>query len=81
MRNLIDRIEKFWCVTMHTATMWPIHGSYRCATCLREYPVGFEPQAYSRRILSSYSTLEAGSEAEYTIRSCGATLLSTGDHC
>jgi hypothetical protein len=45
MSNLIDRIETFWCRHMHDATMWPIHGRYRCGTCLREYPVAFEGQA------------------------------------
>ncbi len=42
MRNLMNRIETFWCEHMHTATLWPIHGKYRCASCLREYPVDFE---------------------------------------
>jgi hypothetical protein len=38
MRNWIDRIEELWCVAMHDRAMWPIHGKYRCGTCLREYP-------------------------------------------
>jgi hypothetical protein len=37
MRNVIERIEQLWCENMHTETMWPIHGKYRCGTCLREY--------------------------------------------
>ena len=42
MRNLIERIEQLWCENMHTKTMWPIHGKYRCGTCLREYHVAFD---------------------------------------
>ncbi len=42
MRELRERIERLWCAHMHTATMWPIHGKYRCGTCLREYEVAFE---------------------------------------
>jgi hypothetical protein len=42
MREFIDRIQGLWCETVHGRAMWPIHGSYRCATCQREYPVGFE---------------------------------------
>ena len=42
MRNVIERIEQLWCENMHTQTMWPIHGKYRCGTCLREYRVAFD---------------------------------------
>jgi hypothetical protein len=42
MRNLLERIERTWCETTHGQVMWPIHGHYRCSTCLREYSVGFE---------------------------------------
>ena len=42
MRNVIERIEQIWCENMHTSTMWPIHGKYRCGTCLREYRVAFD---------------------------------------
>jgi hypothetical protein len=42
MRDLIERFEQAWCENMHTATMWPIHGKYRCGTCFREYDVAFE---------------------------------------
>ena len=42
MRDLINRIETIWCEHMHTTVMWPIHGKYRCGTCMREYAVGFE---------------------------------------
>jgi hypothetical protein len=42
MREFIDRIQGLWCETVHKRALWPIHGKYRCATCLREYAVGFE---------------------------------------
>lgn len=42
MRDLVERIEKLWCENMHTTVMWPIHGHYRCSTCMREYAVEFE---------------------------------------
>lgn len=45
MREFIDRIQGLWCEAMHERAMWPIHGKYRCATCLREYAVGFEGEA------------------------------------
>ena len=45
MRELMNRIEEIWCVAMHDRMMWPIHGKYRCRTCLREYAVGFEAEA------------------------------------
>jgi hypothetical protein len=31
-----------WCHAMHTHTMWPLKGEYRCRTCLRTYPVAWE---------------------------------------
>jgi hypothetical protein len=48
MHNIIERIEQIWCENMHTATMWPIHGKYRCGTCLREYRVAFDEVAEMR---------------------------------
>jgi hypothetical protein len=42
MRYLMNRVEQIWCEQMHSAILWPIHGKYRCARCLREYPATFE---------------------------------------
>lgn len=42
MTAIMQRIETIWCETMHSRTMWPIHGKYRCADCLREFEVPFE---------------------------------------
>lgn len=33
---------RFWCRWFHGAPMWPAHGVYRCARCLREYPTGWD---------------------------------------
>jgi len=52
MTDLIQRIETLWCETMHSRTMWPIHGKYRCADCFREYEVAFE-QLEDRGIVTS----------------------------
>lgn len=37
--GLIGRLGVFWCGLMHTAPMWPIHGSYQCRKCGRSYLV------------------------------------------
>jgi hypothetical protein len=42
MKSLLERAEIFWCSAMHSDVMWPLSGSYRCRTCLREYTVCFE---------------------------------------
>jgi len=42
MRNWIGQI---WCQRMHSRAMWPIHGKYICAQCLREHPVSWESPA------------------------------------
>jgi hypothetical protein len=42
MKRLLDRIGELWCINVHRSAMWPVRGQYRCAVCLREYPVKFE---------------------------------------
>jgi hypothetical protein len=32
-----------WCQAMHSDAMWPVKGEYICKTCLRRYPVAWEP--------------------------------------
>lgn len=32
-------VKTLWCKFLHGPPMWPIHGYYRCSTCLRMYPV------------------------------------------
>jgi len=34
-----NRMSVWWCKTMHSRAMWPVHGKYICPDCLREYPV------------------------------------------
>ena len=41
---MLDRISEAWCKTMHSDAMWPIHGRYRCARCLREHRVEWDYQ-------------------------------------
>jgi hypothetical protein len=42
MKRLLDRIGELWCINVHRSAMWPVKGRYRCAVCLRQYPVQFE---------------------------------------
>ncbi|MFN7998559.1 MAG: hypothetical protein U0Q18_33360 [Bryobacteraceae bacterium] len=42
MKNLTAEITRLWCRMTHAGPMWPISGEYRCATCLRKYPVSWE---------------------------------------
>jgi len=47
-----------WCLTMHDAAMWPIHGEYVCRTCGRHFAVpwageNFAPAAASRRSVTT----------------------------
>jgi len=48
--ELMERIKRLWCKRMHTSIMWPIHGLYRCSTCLREYNVRFHVKNGTVRI-------------------------------
>jgi hypothetical protein len=59
MRDLMNRIETLWCEQMHSTVMWPIHGKYRCGTCMREYSVEFEavePREAVRTVTASVVT-------------------------
>ena len=46
-KNRFSFIGRVWCRTMHRRPMWPIHGEYECATCLRRYPVPWEAKGDS----------------------------------
>jgi hypothetical protein len=37
-----ERIARLWCKRAHTRPMWPIHGRYICAQCLRQHPVAWD---------------------------------------
>lgn len=41
MKHLVEEVERIWCSAMHSHVMWPVHGEYRCAVCLRAYPIPF----------------------------------------
>jgi hypothetical protein len=47
-------MSAWWCRTMHSKAMWPIHGRYICPDCHREYPVAWEaaPSAVDYRLAS-----------------------------
>jgi hypothetical protein len=43
MRTTIwSSLAGFWCMLMHPAPMWPVHGYYRCPACWRQYAVPWE---------------------------------------
>jgi len=42
---MLNWIRSTWCKSMHTETMWPMHGKYICLRCLREYFVAWEGPA------------------------------------
>jgi len=37
--SLAETLGVLWCRLRHDAAMWPIHESYRCRTCGRNYRV------------------------------------------
>ena len=39
---MFEWIARRWCRGVHTRPMWPIHGQYICAQCLRQYPVAWD---------------------------------------
>jgi hypothetical protein len=40
--TFIENLSRLWCKFAHSSVMWPIHGHYRCRTCLRLYAVPWE---------------------------------------
>jgi len=42
---MMNWISELWCKAVHSKPMWPMHGKYICATCLREYPVVWDTRA------------------------------------
>lgn len=43
---MTERLLRLWCRTMHGIHISrPMHNSYRCWRCLREYKVDWEPRA------------------------------------
>jgi hypothetical protein len=48
MKRVLDRMEKFWCIYMHSGLMWPFRGQYICRVCHRQYPVPYATVATRR---------------------------------
>jgi hypothetical protein len=44
---MIERFSEMWCKNVHRSAMWPIHGKYTCAKCLREHAVEWAEPAYA----------------------------------
>lgn len=38
-RSGLNWLSRLWCRHFHRRVLWPIHGKYHCAECLREWPV------------------------------------------
>ncbi len=68
LKRMWDRISVWWCKSMHSKAMWPIHGKYICPDCLREYPVAWteaaaqEETTYGWRSKSPVHTVTAAKE-------------------
>lgn len=39
---MFEWIATFWCKRAHGRPMWPIHGRYICAQCMRQHPVAWD---------------------------------------
>ena len=39
---MVEKILVAWCRRMHKAALWPMHGKYTCARCLRQHPVPWD---------------------------------------
>jgi hypothetical protein len=69
MLNLLNSWLELWCNVMHRKTMWPIHGQYRCAECMRVLPVEWASQNSRTpviavgRVRTYQNTLETASRA------------------
>lgn len=42
--DFLSSLGRLWCRFAHPAPMWPVNGYYLCRTCLRKYPVLWEPR-------------------------------------
>ena len=43
---MFELVSRFWCRHFHKSLMRPVHGTYKCATCLRMWPVPWEHRAH-----------------------------------
>ena len=69
MKRLLDKIGELWCRNVHQSAMWPVHGKYRCAVCLREYAVVFEAAHHAAvERANNVFPIQAASEARNSVR-------------
>jgi hypothetical protein len=47
---MVELTTKWWCRTFHNKMMRPVNGSYRCAECLREWPVNWDLEVPTARL-------------------------------
>ena len=45
---MIELCQKWWCRHFHDRLLRPVHGQYRCAICLRTWPVPWESRTVER---------------------------------
>jgi len=41
---MLELVGKWWCRTFHEKVMRPVCGHYRCAECLRQWPVNWDSE-------------------------------------
>lgn len=46
---MFEWIGRLWCKKAHTRRMWPIHGRYICAQCLRQHPVAWDNPRFAAK--------------------------------
>ena len=45
---MIELCQKWWCRHFHNQLLRPVRGEYRCAVCLRTWPVPWESRNIER---------------------------------
>ena len=45
---MIEQCQKWWCRHFHNELLRPVRGEYRCAVCLRTWPVPWETRNLDR---------------------------------
>lgn len=48
---MFELVSRFWCLHFHKSLMRPVHGTYKCATCLRMWPVPWEHPAHTGAVV------------------------------
>lgn len=58
--DMFERIARLWCKRAHARPMWPIHGRYICAKCLRQQAVAWDRPAVASEIRVAHPAAFAG---------------------